>query len=41
MKRDELNEKSKKRIRKMDIDEVVMRVEQILSGDLYYLDQEK
>ena len=25
----------------MDIDEVVMRVEQILSGDLYYLDQEK
>ena len=24
----------------MDIDEVVMRVEQILSGDLYYLDQE-
>ena len=25
----------------MDIDEVVMRVEQILSGDLYYLDQVK
>lgn len=25
----------------MDIDEVVMRVEQILSGDLYYLDQEE
>ena len=25
----------------MDIDEVQMRVEQILSGDLYYLDQEK
>ena len=23
----------------MDIDEVVMRVEQILSGDLYYFDQ--
>ena len=25
----------------MDIDEVQMRIEQILSGDLYYLDQEK
>ncbi len=25
----------------MDIDELVMRVEQIISGDLYYLDQEK
>lgn len=25
----------------MDIDELIMRVEQILSGDLYYLDQEK
>lgn len=25
----------------MDIDEMVMRVEQIISGDLYYLDQEK
>ena len=24
----------------MDVDEVVMRVEQILSGDLYYLDKE-
>ena len=23
----------------MDVDEVVMRVEQILSGDLYYFDQ--
>ena len=25
----------------MDVDELVIRIEQILSGDLYYLDQEK